>query len=961
MATKYSPSTTFEEKQVILPQEAITGGMIAGGLITSDYGYGDEVIDLYTVEDLINTFGKPNNYNYKHWFNLHDYLLSGKQCKVVRAIPTNAHNSSIKLKGISKLKTNSWYASIKPRTLSNPSEDFYNTSVAEFTLDTFTSNYKLQFVNRYVTAEQNLVVAVCSNIDHYDQPIFNEEMEVIRDFDAGQAPALPKQFERYTILRNVAVVDETTTGTVIVNGDYTTILEDGDKLILNNTGNVDVVVTVDTTTPMTYVGGKTTITIDETISASGDDGTLKYLLGDWRTTEAFVDGDLVEYSGSAWSEVTVAIGKKYYVVLQGNVYQWSGTVWNAVLTDDYIPVDENGDSKAEYAVQNIFDRSLLNSDNSVKTFKQIFKDNVKFLNDEVLVFVFKINDLGKLEKVEDFIGSYDQTARDDNNNPYGIEKVVFDGSEYIYAKVGTANEYSVTSVTTNQYTNSSATSAAVAISKTFTFVAQDLSEFMEIGKQFTIAETTSNDDTFTIVSYDYGVTTALATTIVVSETVVDETFSESDETLDISENKIVVNTQDLQNFQIGEKLNYTDFTIDGTAGVDGQLTIAGISYAGGNTTITVVEDLLLYVVASTTIDDSLCGKVSTNMNKYGNPRDAAYDIANDNASEGFSVANMKVYDTDPKNSSSVTITDYSNLETSDLNSSAAVFDDKDNVGVDILISFETIDEYGNHHQDKIAEIANKRADCIAIVAPFDESLFIGNTGDAITENLVNEFGNNRDNIYQGTFTKYSKYTATFGFMKYVEDIYNNVFRYVPVVGDIARMLVLQDAGKGAWYPIAGIPDGELNNQIKLTFIATEDQRETLGMNAINFNYINPRLNNPILFSNKTTYRVDGLFQVLSYRMMLIKIERFIADNVFPLYFKFKDDIVKKKIRDAVNPFLQDIVARRGLRSGELIFPTIQNEPSDTMTLYINLVPTGILEHFNVVITMTEQGLTVEEA
>jgi len=891
MATKYSPSTTFNEFQEAIAEPPITTGWNCGGLLPANSGEGNTVITLNDTNDLLEVSGKPNEYNYLLWWQIYDYLLGAHQFKLVRPLPSNAKNSSEKFRGTSLLSSGTWYDSILSKTLEKPTDKFYNRDVAEYALEqTFTTDYKIQIINRNVTSDQDLVVSICSNTDHYEEPIFNEEMSVIRNFDQDTAPASPVKFEAYTIKRatvNVKTANDTT-DIITVEGDYTA-LKTGDIIIISGSTANDG--TYDLTADVTFDGTDSTLTLDSgDLTDSTADGAVSYLLGDWSTESTFVDGVLVDYDGSTWALVTLTLNDKYYVELYGAVYKFNDMTFATDYTsqwvkqiDSYLPVDADGNGKAEYAVQNIFNAGLYNIDNSLKTFKQIYKENLDFDNNTALIFVLKKNiTTEKWDLVEQHYGSYLATDKDDQNRPFGIEYKVLNDSNYIYAKVG----YSTWDVTS-------------------------------------INVVAPGSDT-------------------------------------------IVLANDLRHIQVGETITLNNVLFGGN-NVIKTFTVNDVAYSSPNITFTVDEDTTGYTVDTdpvTKLSDIVCGKVSTNMNKYADPRNASYDLTNDNAATGYGVIDLLIYDTAPVNGSGASITDYSDLESSDLETGAETFLDKDNVKVNILLPFETIDEFNNHHQNKMSEIAETIKQCYVPVCPYDYSLFAGNDGDTIKDNLIAEFGNQRSNLYQGTFIKFGKYSGTEGNMKQIVDIYNNnKVRWVSVAGDIARMIIDQDYDptKGVFVPIAGEGNGEMVNQVKLAWIPDEDQREELNKNAINTVYKNASMTYPMRFSNFTSYLIRDLFQVMSYRLLLNKIEDYISDNLFPLYFKFKSDTLKKRISDLINPFLQDFVTvEGGLESATFTFQYVKNEPSDTLTMNVDVIPTGVLIHFIVNITMTEQGIELTE-
>ena len=893
---KYSPSTTFDESEILLPSQPIEESMITGGLIASNWGEGDKVIDLYTVKDLENNAGFPNDYNSKDWFNLRDLLIGGYQLKMVRAIPTNAHNASLKLKGISHLSsTTAWYDGSTVLDLEDVG-DFYNSDVAEYQLDqSFTTTSKLQIIHKYVTTKETLAVAVCSNANHYEQPIFDEEIEVIQSNGWYQEPNSPVEYEKYKIARNTMTITDTdsSANTITVTGDYSSIVATTELYILAT--GLDETESYLPVTSATYDSAtNTTVIVVSAISQNDKTGTASYLTGtNWKTLTTLLDDDVAIYSTSTstWTKLELTTNQRYYFSDLGQVWYWSGSAWTRDPNANYLPVDTDRDGKNEYAVKNIFASNLYNSDNSLKSFKDIYKENLNFEyrydandninSDDCLVFVFQMNEKDNIWYLkEQHYGSYLITSRDENNKPNNIERVILEDSNLIYAKIGEVNEYVIS---------------------------------------------------------------------------------------DIGESSTIDVASDLRDIQAGDKLPYEGVIVDGEVrDVAGTFTVVSASYSSPTTTITVAEDTSAMTRdAGSKISDTYAGRVSTNRNIYSDPYHVSYDIANKDASDGFPLSYLIVYDTAPVNSSSATITDYSDLTATDKNSSADTFLDRDNVDVDLLISFETEDEFGNHKQDKMGSIAATRTDCYAIVAPMDETLFLGYTKEEIMVHLIEQFGNQRDSLYTGTFTKFGKYSGCDSCtMKYIEDTYNNKYRWVSVAGDIARMTIESDydSTRGVWTPIAN-ENGELTNGIKYSYIPTEAQREELNKHSINTVFKNGKIQYPRVFSNYTSYRstqANSLFKIRSVRMMLNKIENNMRDNIFPLYFKFKEDKNYKRIKDATDSFLNKILVGGGLYSFQVLFPEVPNEPSDTMTIYLKLGVTGILQKFNVKVEMTEQGVNIIE-
>ena len=263
----------------------------------------------------------------------------------------------------------------------------------------------------------------------------------------------------------------------------------------------------------------------------------------------------------------------------------------------------------------------------------------------------------------------------------------------------------------------------------------------------------------------------------------------------------------------------------------------------------------------------------------------------------------------------------------------------------------------------MAEVAMFRKQCMAFVSPWDISIFNFSDKEETMQNLIDDYGYNRSSKFTGTFTKYSTYVRVDGNMKYDYDAYNKKYRWYPITGDVARKIAENDGNpnRGAEYPIAGTNGGEMQNQIKLAYIPTETQRETLNRNGINTIYQGKASQVPIIFSNLTTYDLPvPVFQTSSYRVLINQIENWIEDNLFPRYFKYKTDLLRDILKDAFNSYIAQYITRGSIQSALWEYPVIKGENPKNLTINLTLNINPVITSFKVVLNLSEVGVSFTE-
>jgi len=213
----------------------------------------------------------------------------------------------------------------------------------------------------------------------------------------------------------------------------------------------------------------------------------------------------------------------------------------------------------------------------------------------------------------------------------------------------------------------------------------------------------------------------------------------------------------------------------------------------------------------------------------------------------------------------------------------------------------------------ISNIAEGRMDCVAIISPAREDV----VNVPLPLQYVINFRNNL-NI-----------ASSYGFLdsgyKYQYDKYNDVYRYVPLNGDIAGLIVQTDSTRDAWWSPAGFNRGNIKNVIKLAYNPNKGDRDQLFKNDINPVVVFPG-QGTILFGDKTLYAHPSAFDAIGVRRLFIVLEKAIATASKFTLFEFNDAFTQAQFISMVEPFLRDIQGRRGIYDFKVVCDSTNNTP-----------------------------------
>jgi len=214
----------------------------------------------------------------------------------------------------------------------------------------------------------------------------------------------------------------------------------------------------------------------------------------------------------------------------------------------------------------------------------------------------------------------------------------------------------------------------------------------------------------------------------------------------------------------------------------------------------------------------------------------------------------------------------------------------------------------------ITNIAESRKDCLAVLSP--------ERADVVNNNSYD--GKQRDDIisFRDALPS-SSYAVIDSGWKYQYDKYNDLYRYVPLNGDTAGLMVQTDSTRDPWYSPAGYNRGNVKNCIKLAYNPSKSDRDQLYKKGIN-----PVVTFPgqgtVLFGDKTMLAQPSAFDRINVRRLFIVLEKAISTASKFTLFEFNDEFTRSQFRNLVEPFLRDVQGRRGIIDYRVVCDTSNN-------------------------------------
>jgi phage tail sheath protein FI len=169
----------------------------------------------------------------------------------------------------------------------------------------------------------------------------------------------------------------------------------------------------------------------------------------------------------------------------------------------------------------------------------------------------------------------------------------------------------------------------------------------------------------------------------------------------------------------------------------------------------------------------------------------------------------------------------------------------------------------------------------------------------------------------------SSYAVMDSGWKYQYDKYNDVFRWIPLNGDMAGLCARTDLTNDPWWSPGGLNRGRIKNVIKLAFSPNKTERDVLYINGVNPVVTFPG-DGTVLFGDKTMQAKPSAFDRINVRRLFIVLEKAIAKAAKYQLFEFNDEFTRAMFRNMVEPFLRDVQGRRGITDFKVVCDATNN-------------------------------------
>ena len=243
------------------------------------------------------------------------------------------------------------------------------------------------------------------------------------------------------------------------------------------------------------------------------------------------------------------------------------------------------------------------------------------------------------------------------------------------------------------------------------------------------------------------------------------------------------------------------------------------------------------------------------------------------------------------------------------------FSDADTVDINLVMAGKSPDSTnGVTHATSIIDLCEFRKDCVGFISPRRADVVGITTGVAQTNNVVGFFNNLASSSYAVFDSGY----------KYMYDKYNDVYRHVPLNGDIAGLAANTDNVADPWFSPAGYNRGQIRGAVKLAYNPTKAQRDILYPARINPVCTFPG-QGTVLFGDKTALSRPSAFDRINVRRLFLVLEKAIATAAKFQLFEFNDEFTQAQFRNLVEPFLRDVQGRRGITD----FSVVADETNNT--------------------------------
>ena len=323
-------------------------------------------------------------------------------------------------------------------------------------------------------------------------------------------------------------------------------------------------------------------------------------------------------------------------------------------------------------------------------------------------------------------------------------------------------------------------------------------------------------------------------------------------------------------------------------------------------------------VVSTKVGDKDIFGTNIYMNEYFGQDKSEYIVMSDDATLSSSYTDTTVSPARTHTSAQIKLKGGSDTGAAvgDWQTGWDLFSDPETIYVNLLFtggaSAESADDATSIMKYVADNISDVRRDCELFVSP-PRSYVVGVSASTAVDNVV-DWRKGKD-INNQTVTPNLNINTSFvvldGSYKYQRDKFNDVFRWVPLNGDIAGLCAFTDQVANVWDSPAGPNRGIIKSVTKLAYDTNQTLRDKLYEAQIN-PVINSSGTGFMLFGDKTMQSKPSAFDRINVRRLFNLLEKTIGDSAKFVLFQNNTEFTRNQFATQVNAYLDTIKAQGGV-------------------------------------------------
>ena len=311
--------------------------------------------------------------------------------------------------------------------------------------------------------------------------------------------------------------------------------------------------------------------------------------------------------------------------------------------------------------------------------------------------------------------------------------------------------------------------------------------------------------------------------------------------------------------------------------------------------------------------------------------------------------------TDPGNNVFVSGADGSAPTEGERSTGYDLFKDPETVDINLLMAGPaSVDSAGAiTHGVKISDIVAARKDAVGFISPDRSDVVAVATSYTQQSRVTGYF----DGLASSSYTVFDS-----GYKK-MYDKYNDVYRWVPLNGDIAGVCAYTDAVEDPWWSPGGLTRGQIRGSVELAFDPTQVERDALYRARVN-PVVSFAGEGTVLWGDKTGLSANTAFSRINVRRLFITMEEACKVAARSILFEFNDEFTQENFKSMVNPYLADIQGRRGITDFLVVCDSSNNTPqvvdNNEFRADIYVKPTRSINYITLTFVATRTGVDFAE-